>query len=334
MHIAFRANHKREVKNFYVDATRASGLGAGFPTYRRPDESIYNAAVYDPWGNTVEVVYYRHTPDRSASGTHVNTSGTTSGTKSTNPSSATVNSASADRIGRADKLSSKEKLGMPGAASGSKLNVNGGGSKRSSRHSRTAAPGTKSSSSLGAAGMSRVQPGNQPPVKPLSKHGFLDTMVDVATTAAAACFAWKNGQTNPNANAPNQRRDGRRNGGGSDIMRLLDLLPRNRSNPSMQQRPGSGMYNRPGPPGYWDRPPSGAYDGARSRQSLNSRASRDGYDTRSWYGRAPPPPRNARSTNDFFDQRASGYGAPPPRVPQTYDARPPSRGSRRSYFRF
>ncbi|KAF2148852.1 hypothetical protein K461DRAFT_53663 [Myriangium duriaei CBS 260.36] len=58
IHVAFQAADTSEVRSFYACAVNAGGRPAGPPSWRGQVDQIFNAAVHDLEGNTVEVVYH------------------------------------------------------------------------------------------------------------------------------------------------------------------------------------------------------------------------------------------------------------------------------------
>lgn len=57
-HVAFSASSRAVVRNFYANALEAGGSPHGSPAAREDGESIFNAAVLDHDGNSVEVVFH------------------------------------------------------------------------------------------------------------------------------------------------------------------------------------------------------------------------------------------------------------------------------------
>jgi len=57
-HVAFSASSRAAVRNFYANALEAGGRSHGSPAAREDDEGIFNAAVLDHDGNSVEVVFH------------------------------------------------------------------------------------------------------------------------------------------------------------------------------------------------------------------------------------------------------------------------------------
>lgn len=62
-HVAFSATSKAAVRNFYAAALQAGGRPNGSPSYRDPEGQIFNAAVLDLDGNSIEVMFREHGPD-------------------------------------------------------------------------------------------------------------------------------------------------------------------------------------------------------------------------------------------------------------------------------
>ncbi|GAM89337.1 hypothetical protein ANO11243_073740 [Dothideomycetidae sp. 11243] len=63
IHVAFAATSTLAVRDFYAAALRAGGAPAGPPGYRGDEVQIFNAAVADPEGNTVEAVFHCDSPE-------------------------------------------------------------------------------------------------------------------------------------------------------------------------------------------------------------------------------------------------------------------------------
>jgi hypothetical protein len=63
--VAFSATSKAAVRDFYTAALTAGGKSNGSPAYRGPGECIFNAAVLDLDGNSIEVIYHQ-TEDEDA----------------------------------------------------------------------------------------------------------------------------------------------------------------------------------------------------------------------------------------------------------------------------
>jgi len=59
IHVAFAAPDRITVRDFYTAALKAGGIPAGSPSYRGENREIFNAAVLDLDGNTIEVVHHR-----------------------------------------------------------------------------------------------------------------------------------------------------------------------------------------------------------------------------------------------------------------------------------
>ncbi|KAI5237539.1 hypothetical protein E4T43_08042 [Aureobasidium subglaciale] len=58
-HVAFSATSKAAVRDFYAAALTAGGRPNGAPAFRGCDDCIFNAAVLDLDGNSIEVVYHQ-----------------------------------------------------------------------------------------------------------------------------------------------------------------------------------------------------------------------------------------------------------------------------------
>ncbi|KAI4833570.1 hypothetical protein E4T44_09332, partial [Aureobasidium sp. EXF-8845] len=58
-HVAFSATSKAAVRDFYTAALTAGGEPNGSPAYRGPGDCIFNAAVLDLDGNSIEVIYHQ-----------------------------------------------------------------------------------------------------------------------------------------------------------------------------------------------------------------------------------------------------------------------------------
>ncbi|GAB7337484.1 hypothetical protein MBLNU457_g2814t1 [Dothideomycetes sp. NU457] len=59
IHVAFTAPSRNAIRDFYIAALEAGGTPAGSPAYRGENHDIFNAAVLDLDGNTIEVVHHR-----------------------------------------------------------------------------------------------------------------------------------------------------------------------------------------------------------------------------------------------------------------------------------
>ncbi|KAF2224509.1 hypothetical protein BDZ85DRAFT_261090 [Elsinoe ampelina] len=62
VHIAFAATSRAAVRNFYACSLNAGGSPAGPPGYRGQDLEVFNTAVLDLDGNTIEVVHHEVSP--------------------------------------------------------------------------------------------------------------------------------------------------------------------------------------------------------------------------------------------------------------------------------
>ncbi|KAI4848811.1 hypothetical protein E4T44_03723 [Aureobasidium sp. EXF-8845] len=58
-HVAFSATSKAAVRDFYTAALTAGGKPNGSPAFRGRDDCIFNAAVLDLDGNSIEVIYHQ-----------------------------------------------------------------------------------------------------------------------------------------------------------------------------------------------------------------------------------------------------------------------------------
>ncbi|KAI5196372.1 hypothetical protein E4T39_07850 [Aureobasidium subglaciale] len=58
-HVAFSATSKAAVRDFYAAALTAGGRPNGAPAFRGCDDCIFNAAVLDLDGNSIEVIYHQ-----------------------------------------------------------------------------------------------------------------------------------------------------------------------------------------------------------------------------------------------------------------------------------
>ncbi|KAF2429582.1 hypothetical protein EJ08DRAFT_698082 [Tothia fuscella] len=65
-HVAFSAPNRTGVRNFYANALQAGGRPHGSPSTRDDGSEIFNAAVLDMDGNSVEVVYHQDGLDDDA----------------------------------------------------------------------------------------------------------------------------------------------------------------------------------------------------------------------------------------------------------------------------
>ncbi|PNS21934.1 hypothetical protein CAC42_532 [Sphaceloma murrayae] len=78
VHVAFAANSRASVRNFYANALNAGGIPTGPPGYRGQELEVFNTAVLDLDGNTIEVVHQESDPPDfgpppSSSGGHIPT---------------------------------------------------------------------------------------------------------------------------------------------------------------------------------------------------------------------------------------------------------------------
>ncbi|KAF4549758.1 Hypothetical protein D9617_20g028140 [Elsinoe fawcettii] len=62
VHIAFAATSRAAVRNFYACSLNAGGSPAGPPGYRGQDLEVFNTAVLDLDGNTIEVIHHEVQP--------------------------------------------------------------------------------------------------------------------------------------------------------------------------------------------------------------------------------------------------------------------------------